>query len=596
MLLRLLALAALLAAGTPARAAPRPAGTVVGTLRHKGCPSSPQHAAVSVIGRDASAFADAEGHFALALPPGTYSLVIAGPGLVPDQRVDDVAVTAGQTHDLGTVEVWPEERPPGCVGAAAPPPAPDALVATAPDTPALDLPGAAVAPVQPGPEQIWVRGGAGGGPGQFGLQGNPAREDEDALGPPSFAVGPQGGLWVLDALNGRVQRFDAHGRFAAVFPLRRHHAGDEPLTDADLVVSDDGHVFIYTENEQAALTEHDASGRTLVGGVLPPSLHGVAQLVAGRARPIFLMQNGQAVKAEVGWGGVRAEGPLPGIPAGELFAQASRVDRWRVEVRLSARDGRVRRTVQLHSRVPVTGVRLVGADRRGEIVLAVDRAEGAEEATPQAEVLLLALDPHGHLAAVTSVPPGGRRYEFREFALAPDGAVVQMQSDTAEVRFVRWPLRPPPRDAAAGEGLVRGRVVDPGRGPAGATVAVAKLHRSATAAPDGAFELRLPAGTWHVCFRRAGAPAAEAPPAELRVAVAPGATVDLGSISLQPRPRPAAPPFPPFTINGALPGVAGEEAAAPAPPAPAAPTAAAPTPAPPAPPPPAPAPRADGGP
>ncbi|GEJ57864.1 carboxypeptidase regulatory-like domain-containing protein [Anaeromyxobacter diazotrophicus] len=551
-----LLLVALLAAPAPAHAAARPSGTVVGTLRHKGCSSAPPHASVTVIGRDAGAQADAEGHFALALPPGSYSLVIAGPGLVPDQRVDEVQVAAGQTHDLGTVEVWPEERPPGCANAPAPPPAPDALVATAPDTPALDLPGTAVAPASAAGEQIWVRGAAGGAAGQFGLSGNPSRDDEDALGPPSFAVGPQGGLWVLDTLNGRVQRFDAHGRFAGSFPLRRH-AGDEPLTEADLVVADDGHVFIYTENEQATLTEHDASGRTLVGGALPPSLRGVAQLCAGRSRPIFLMQNGQAVKAELGWGGLRAEGLLPGIPAGDLYAQAVRLDRWRAAVKLSARDGRVRRTVQLHSRVPITGVRLVGVDRRGEIVLAVDRAEGGDDGTPQAEVLLLALDQHGHLSAVNSVPPGARRYEFREFALAPDGAVVQMQSDVAEVRFVRWPLRPPPRDAVAGEGLVRGRVVDPGRGIAGATAIVARLHLAVPIAADGAFEVRLPAGSWHLAFRRAPAPGLDATPVELRVAVAAGATVDLGTVSVVPRPRPPA--LAPTVIIGPLPGVREEE-------------------------------------
>ena len=540
MLAGLVALLALLAAPAPARAPARPAGTVIGTLRHKGCPSAPPHASVSVIGREAGAQADAEGHFALALPTGTYSLVIAGPGLVPDQRVDDVQVTAGQTHDLGTVEVWPEERPAGCAGVAAPPPAPDALVATAPDTPALDLPSSTVAPGGGG--EVWVRGSAGAVAGQFGLSGNPARDDEDALGPPSFAAGPQGGLWVLDALNGRVQRFDAHGRFAASFPLRRH--GDEPLTEADLMVADDGHVFIYTENDQAVLTEHDASGRTLVGGALPPSMHGVAQLCAGRSRPIFLMQNGQAVKAELGWGGVRAEGPLPGIPAGDLYVQALRLDRWRAAVKLSARDGHVRRTIQLHSRIPITGVRLVGVERHGEIVLAIDRAEAAEDGTTQAEVLLLALDQHGHLSAVASAPPGARRYEFREFALAPDGSVVQMQSDVSEVRFVRWPLRPPPREAIAGEGLVRGRVVDPGRGSAGATVNVTRLHRSVPIGPDGSFEVRLPAGTWNVSFRRAPAPGLDATPVELRVAVAAGATVDVGTVSLSPRPKPP-PAIPP---------------------------------------------------
>jgi hypothetical protein len=553
---RTLLLVALLTAGTPSLPAARPAlqrsgSEVVGVLRHKGCATSPAAANVAVVGREAGAVADAAGRFRLPLPPGTYSLLIGGPGLVPDQRVDDVTVAAGQTRDLGTVEVWPEERPPGCVPGA-PPPAKSAVVATAPDSPALDLPGAAVAPAAVGPDQIWVRGGAGAGIGQFGLQGNPARDDEDALGPSSFAVGPQGSLWVLDGLNARVQRFDPRGQLLGTFAIGRR--GEEPPAEADIAVNDEGHLFLFTQGDSAALVEHDAGGRLLAGGALPHAFTGVDQLFACRHRPVFLMQNGQAVRAEMAWGGVRADGPLPGLPAGDLFVSAERLDRWYAIVKLSSADGRVRRSVQLHSHVPIAGVRLVGVERRGEIVLAIDRAEAGDEGTPRAEILLLGLDQYGHLAGTARAPPGGRRFEFREFALAPEGAVVQMQSDVSEVRFVRWTLRPPSRDAIAGEGMVRGRLVDLGRPGQGASVLVVRLRRVVPVAVDGTFAVRLPAGTWLLSVRRApvaGTP--EAPPVDLRVAVAAGATVDLGAISLA-RPFPRVPPGPP---DGRMPAAAG---------------------------------------
>jgi hypothetical protein len=549
-----LVFAALLAAAQPARPPPSRGGAsrgaVIGALRHKGCTTAPGAASVSVIGRDTAATTDAEGRFALSLPPGVYSLVIGGPGLVSDQRVDDVGVAAGQTRDVGTVEVWPEERPAGCGPGMPAPPADTAVVATAPEAPALDLPGSSVAPTPTPPEAVWVRGGAGAAPGQFGLLGNPARDDEDALGPASFAVGPAGSLWVLDAVNARVQRFDARGHPVSSFPVARH--GEDPAVEADIAVSDEGHVFLYTENDPPSLEEHDANGKLLVGGALPPSFKGVDLLFAGRQRPVFLMQNGQAVRAELGWGGVRAEGPLPGLPAGDLFAHAERVDRWRAAVKLSSADGRVRRSIQLHSRVPVAGVRLVGIDRRGDIVLAVDRVEGADETAPRAEVLLLALDPHGHLSASAAAPPGGRRFEFREFALAPDGTVVQMQSDAGEVRFVRWTLRPPPRDASpGGEGIVRGRVLERGRAVQSVSVQIPRLRRVVPVAADGSFEVRLPAGSWVFAVRRPPAPGwPEAATAELRVLVAAGATVDVGNVALAtPRPRPppspAGPPAPP---------------------------------------------------
>jgi hypothetical protein len=225
-------------------AAPRATGSVAGRLRHRGCQSAAAGATISVVGVEASALSDAEGRFALQLPPGSFSLIIDGPNLVSDQRLDDVAVALGQTRDLGVVEVWPEERPASCGSAEPAPPTGEPVVAVAPDTPALDLPGEHVLSPQPGPEQVWVRGSPGTGPGQLGLQGSPTRDDEDALGPPSFAVGPLGSLWVLDALNRRVVRFDPRGRAAGAFAIAFPAGGRLPL-EADLAVNEDGHVFLF---------------------------------------------------------------------------------------------------------------------------------------------------------------------------------------------------------------------------------------------------------------------------------------------------------------------------------------------------------------
>ena len=522
------------AAGKPA--VPRNSGMIKGSLRHKGCSNPVAGATVIVMGRDAATTSDAEGRFGLVLPPGTYSLAFRGPNLVADQRVDEVAVVLGQSRDLGVVDLWPEEAPPACdpvaVGAV---PAEEPLVAVAPDAPQLELPGSAVSPAVPAREQVWVRGSPGTAPGQFGLQGNPARDDEDALGPPSFAVGPVGSLYVLDALNGRVQRFDPKGHQAVAFPLVRPGGG--PEVEADLAVGDDGQVLVFTGGDEPYLSQYDSAGRLLLQGALPPSFRGVDFLFAGRPRPIFLMQNGQAVRAELGWGGLKAEGPLPGLPVGELHLQAERAGRWVASLRFFTASGRLLRGVQLHSRVPIARVRLVGVNRRGEVVVAVDRVEGPDERAPRGEVLLLSVTPQGALTGAQSVPPGDRRFEFREFAIAPDGAVVQMQSDAAEVRFVRWSLPAPPREAVAGVGLLRGRVTESGRPAPGAAVTVGRSRRVVPVAPDGSFEARLPPGTYLVVVRPGGHP--EVPPVEIKVAVAAGATVDLGTVALPGPPRAA---------------------------------------------------------
>ncbi|WP_263009628.1 carboxypeptidase regulatory-like domain-containing protein [Anaeromyxobacter paludicola] len=545
----------------PGRPGPRTPGTVTGTLRHKGCQSVAAGATVAVIGRDATATTDSLGRFSISVAPGRYSLLFSGPNLVSDQRVDDVDVAPGQTRELGVVGVWPEERPQTCGSPEGQAPAEEPVVAVAPEVPSLDLPGGAVGRAPPASEHLWVRGGPGGGPGQFGMQGNPARQDEDALGPASFAVGPAGFLYVLDALNGRIARYDPRGHPAGGFPLRSQ--GTEHAVEADLSVSDDGHVFVFHEGEPPALAQYDAGGRVLVSGALHASFRGVDQLLCGRQRPLFLMQNGQAVRVELGWGGMRAEGPLPGLPLGnELYARADRVSRWLAAVKLTSQDGRVRRSIQLHSRVPLTGIRLVGVDRRGLLVVAVDRAEGTDENAPAAEVLLLALTAQGQLAGVGAVPPGDRRFEFREFGLAPDGTVVQMQSDASEVRFVRWVLAAPPRQAVAGEGLVRGRVTDGGHPSPGALVSVSRPRRAVPVQPDGSFEVRLPPGHYLLSVRRPGATPSgfiEPQPVERRVSVSAGATVDLGALPLPvPRrlpeplaPRPLPEPLEPVPPSGA---------------------------------------------
>ena len=529
---RLASLLLLAALALPARGAPK--GSVTGILRYRGCLTGVPGATVSVIGREKQARSDTGGRFHLELPPGKYSLVIRGPSLVPDQRVDEVAVGAGKLSDLGIVEVWADERPALCIpdaAAAAMTGGVEPTVAAAPDLPAIDLPGNQVTVGGLAQGQVLVRGSPGTGPGQFGLQGNPTRDDEDALGPPTFAVGPAGGLLVLDVLNGRIERFDPRGKHQGSFPVAR--PGAEPVFESDIAVADDGAIFLVTESENPTLTQFDPSGKVLLSGALPPSFKGVDQIVSVRGRPTFLMLNGQSVRAELGWGGIRAEGPRPGLPAGDVFVQAERSGRWSALVRFAAADGIVRRTVNLRSAVPIARVRLVGVNRRGDVVLAVDRQDGADDESTRAEVLLVSLTPQGQIAGTVVAPPGDRRWLFREFALAPDGSVIQMQSDLAEVRLVRWPLPSSPKDGAVGEGILRGRILDGARPAVGAAVSVARAHRSTLVGPDGAFELRLPPGTWMIAFRRSSAPGVPEPaPTEVKVTVTGGGTIDVGTVQL----------------------------------------------------------------
>ena len=64
--------------------------------------------------------------------------------------------------------------------------------------------------------EVVVRADWGSAPGQLGRRGG----DESAPeGPMSFAVAPDGGVWVLDQVNRRVVRFGGDGAYRDELPI-----------------------------------------------------------------------------------------------------------------------------------------------------------------------------------------------------------------------------------------------------------------------------------------------------------------------------------------------------------------------------------------
>jgi hypothetical protein len=108
----------------------------------------------------------------------------------------------------------------------------------------------------------------GSGPGEVGLAD--AHPGEEALGPSSFAVGPDGSLYVSDWVNGRIQVFSQDGYRELPAPAR---------TTFDLAVDDAGRLGLTGLGMGAPAWELAPDGRRL--GAFPLGLGAPMRIAAG---------------------------------------------------------------------------------------------------------------------------------------------------------------------------------------------------------------------------------------------------------------------------------------------------------------------------
>lgn len=276
----------------------------------------------------------------------------------------------------------------------------------------------APAPVRsPAGTVVW-----GSGPGQLGRE---RQQEGNAEGPMSVALGPGGEAWVLDTVNGRLQRFDRDGG----------HLGSQPLAvqyAQDVVVLPDGRTLQLDRLADKAVAVVAADGRVL--GELP--LAGPSLAEPGGVTGLFV--DGEDVYVEKAHGALVRVGDtsgkrderqpeVPGRPSrdGASWLSAGIVDgaAGRLYVTSIRREPLGQRFTR-ELRVPPTVLRLVwlDSDAAGTLYLAWLWDGGGDAA----QVTLVCLSGEdGRVLGQRALPASSVPEEtFREFALDPAGGAL----------------------------------------------------------------------------------------------------------------------------------------------------------------------------
>ncbi|HSQ65730.1 MAG TPA: hypothetical protein VLM85_21060 [Polyangiaceae bacterium] len=262
----------------------------------------------------------------------------------------------------------------------------------------------------------WVAARWGSRRGELGHE-RPTEGNSE--GPMSFAVSAHG-LYVVDQINGRLVRYDAHGKVIGSATI--------PETVQDVAVAKDGTTALLDRLSGKTVSLMDSSGRRV--GELP--LSGIGD--TGTLTGVFV--DGNDVYVEQDHGGLvnvgTTNGQPPSSPPTQLGGRPSKDGTLLLSASLAApAEGKV--TVNAIERArnelrfarlvqfarPASMIVLLDTDAHGTIYLGVDAGE------PEA-ASVVCMDPgDGHVLGRVQLPVSDAPEEaFRDFAVDDDGTIV----------------------------------------------------------------------------------------------------------------------------------------------------------------------------
>jgi hypothetical protein len=281
----------------------------------------------------------------------------------------------------------------------------------------------------------------GAEPGQVGRRGGEGNPE----GPMSLAVGAGGDLWVLDQVNGRLQRFRRDGTFDG-----KHDIG--PDTAQDVLALPDGRLAVLDRLGEAEILLYDQAGA--LQGAVP--LVGGPITEGGGVTGMFADANGLYVEREH-TELVRVAGPDgkpdpdrptdPGRPTrdGTMFLAAFLADARAGTAVIRAFDRDARLVWQRQATFPAQIIHLVllDSDQRGHAYLgALVAREGPApdfELADAATIVVRLVQADGADAGSLRLPASDQADEvFRELVVTDEGELLQMLVTAEGVQVVRY--------------------------------------------------------------------------------------------------------------------------------------------------------------
>jgi hypothetical protein len=279
--------------------------------------------------------------------------------------------------------------------------------------------------------EVIVRGRWGSAHGQFGKA-----DDASRSGPMDFAATAET-LYVLDPVNARVQLFDLDGTFRESIDISTRTA-DFMCVDAD------GNITVLDAFTRRELKTFSASGELLQQVRLPGSIGLCSAVFAEQGRVMIEERHSRvhelAALSQAPGAPARIAGTLPGRPCrASADCVHVRLDGIRAVNLRRAAEGQTDTNCRLEFPRRVAAITTLETDNAGRTyVAAACQRPGAGEW--ETDILLAVLDATGDLVGVARLPNSYATDHYRKICVSPGGDIIQMQTTSREVRFVRWTL------------------------------------------------------------------------------------------------------------------------------------------------------------
>lgn len=308
--------------------------------------------------------------------------------------------------------------------------------------PPLELPASTYTGGGASEGQVLVNGSWGAGAGQFGRR---QAQESNPEGPMSLRVDSKGGVWILDQVNRRVQRFDAAGK--ALPPL-----SISGTTAQDLALTDDGRALVLDRlGPEPGVAVYDGEGRHMgrldvVGGKVKEG-GGITGVFAASGGTY--VEDGHDDLVQV----ADADGKqsdltetIPGRPTrdGKLYIKAGVIDKaaGRVYVQAHTLQKKLAWELPLNLTRPVLHLLLLDSDHKGRVYLGAEVGieDPATHAMTDLATVVVRITAEGKLDGTLILPPStaDAAETFRPLVVGGDGTIYHMVASASGLKVTSY--------------------------------------------------------------------------------------------------------------------------------------------------------------